>query len=128
MNMKNTSLLLLLSAMAGAAAAADTNVILRKVVTMKYSDEGGYSGRYVTNTVAVQIDWERARSRLKIDARMKKKDREVAMVKNQLVAVGDTVKVESDGLIYTWKLSVLEGNSVGWEPMSVVAAPQAGIK
>ncbi|HEY8240815.1 MAG TPA: hypothetical protein VIH35_05175, partial [Kiritimatiellia bacterium] len=75
--MKNTSLLLLLSAMAGAAAAADTNVILRKVVTMKYSDEGGYSGRYVTNTVAVQIDWERARSRLKIDARMKKKDREV---------------------------------------------------
>jgi hypothetical protein len=116
-------------ALAGAAAvAADTNVILRKVVSMHYSDEGGYTGNIVTNTVAVPIDWEMARTRIKIVARMKKKDKLVAMVGNQVVAVGDTARIEMNDLIYTWKLTALTADKDEWDPVSVVDGYRGGAR
>lgn len=110
------------------ASPGDTNVILRTVVSINYSDEGGYTGTYVTNTVAVPIHWDVARAKLAITARMTMKKQMAVMVNNQVLVAGDTVKVEHDQLIYTWKLKALTKDSADWEPVSVVDGYRGGVK
>ena len=78
------------------AVSDGTNVIMRTVVSIRYSDEGGYSGTYVTNTVAVPIQWDVARAKLAVAGRMTMKKQMAVMVNNQVLVAGDTVKVEQD--------------------------------
>jgi hypothetical protein len=111
---------------APAATEANTNVIMRRVVSMRYSDEGGYAGWYVTNLVAVPINWEMARSKIKVTARMKKNNKAAVMVNNQVLVVGGTMSVEHDGLMYRWKLAGFTQDRADWEPVAVTDSYRGG--
>jgi len=113
---------------ASAAEPGNTNVIVRTVVSIDYSDEGGYSGVYVTNKVAVPINWDAARAKLNITARMTKNKQMVAVVNGQLVSPGHAVVVENEGLAYTWRLKSITKDAADWEPVTVADSHRGGVK
>ena len=116
------------TAVATPPAPGDTNVIMRTVVKINYSDEGGYTGAYVTNQVAVPINWKIARSKLNITARMMKNQKMVAVVNGQVVSAGGTVTVEHDDLVYKWKLKSLTKDQADWEPVAVADSYRGGVR
>lgn len=113
---------------ASAAEPVNTNVIVRTIVSIDYNDEGGYSGVYVTNKVAVPINWDAARAKLNITARMTKNKQMVAVVNGQMVSAGHAVVVENEGLVYTWRLKSITKDAADWEPVTVADSHRGGVK
>jgi len=66
-------------------------------------------------------DWQEAEKKIKLKGIMVGTDGvRVALVNNQLVREGESIRVEHKKMIYRWRAGVIRENKISWEPVEAL--------
>ena len=83
--------------------------------------KGAEPEKHVEEPGAIEAGWAEAGRKINVRGALVEKDGvRVAMVNNQLVKEGELIQVEHRKMIYRWRLKVIRGNRILWEPVEVL--------